>query len=270
MDISELQIGDVLINNEIMEVFGVGNSGGMRPSNSTNTLVIVSDPFKGLYEDRWEDSILHYTGMGLLGDQELRSHNKTLAESDINGKTVHFFEVLTPKEYTYRGTVKLAGEPYQEEQPDDSGNIRKVWMFPLMVSVSTPITTKKELEKKYEKKEKRASKSTDKELLERLKNGNKNPSRRLVATTHYERNPDVVEYAKRKANGICALCEEEAPFKNKVGEPCLEVHHIEWLSRGGKDSIENVAALCPNCHRKMHALDNKEEVTKLLDIAKTD
>lgn len=34
-------------------------------------------------------------------------------------------------EYIYRGIVKVVGEPYQEEQPDKNGNMRKVWMFPV-------------------------------------------------------------------------------------------------------------------------------------------
>ena len=32
----------------------------------------------------------------------------------------------------------------------------------------------------------------------------------------------------------------------------LESHHVTWLSRGGYDLIDNVVALCPNCHRKIH------------------
>ncbi|WP_296863638.1 HNH endonuclease [Thermosyntropha sp.] len=36
-------------------------------------------------------------------------------------------------------------------------------------------------------------------------------------------------------------------MSNLTGEP-----HIEWLSRGGTDTIDNTVALCPNCHRKMH------------------
>ncbi|MCD9544043.1 hypothetical protein GLP24_04155 [Photobacterium carnosum] len=44
-----------------------------------------------------------------------------------------------------------------------------------------------------------------------------------------------------------------APFTKKSnGEPYLEVHHIKPLSQGGEDSLENVKAICPNCHREMH------------------
>ena len=104
----------------------------MRRSKTTGTLVLISDNTKGLYNDKWHDGILHYTGMGKVGDQTLSGNqNKTLAESKTNGVEVHLFEVDDPGKYTYSGVVKLAGKPYQETQPDDNGNPRKVWMFPI-------------------------------------------------------------------------------------------------------------------------------------------
>jgi hypothetical protein len=68
----------------------------MRRSHTTNTLVLVSDR-TGLYEDRVEGDVFHYTGMGQVGDQTLTSQNKTLAESSSNGVSVHYFEVLKPR-----------------------------------------------------------------------------------------------------------------------------------------------------------------------------
>ena len=29
------------------------------------------------------------------------------------------------------------------------------------------------------------------------------------------------------------------------------------------DTIDNVVALCPNCHRKMHELNDKDDIKKL-------
>ena len=59
------------------------------------------------------------------------------------------------------------------------------------------------------------------------------------------------------------MCDKPAPFKKKDGSPFLEVHHIDFLSNGGDDSIDNVSALCPNCHRKMHALAIQSDISKL-------
>jgi len=80
------------------------------------------------------------------------------------------------------------------------------------------------------------------------------------------RDPYISLYAKKRANGVCQLCGERAPFEDKNGQPYLESHHIKWLSRGGEDAIENVVGLCPNCHRKMHVLDLQQDIEKLLQL----
>ncbi|MED3822084.1 HNH endonuclease, partial [Priestia aryabhattai] len=74
----------------------------------------------------------------------------------------------------------------------------------------------------------------------------------------------IKEYAKKMAQGICQLCDKEAPFLDKQGNPFLEVHHINYLSNGGEDKIDNVVALCPNCHRRIHMLEDEEDFKKIL------
>ena len=70
--------------------------------------------------------------MGQKGDQSLTfAQNKTLAESNSNGVTVHLFEVFRRKIYTYCGIVKLVNPPYLSEQKDATGTKRKVYIFPL-------------------------------------------------------------------------------------------------------------------------------------------
>lgn len=63
--------GEVIDNSTLRKTFGVGNMGGMRRSRSKKLLVIVSDHTKAIYDDHWEDNVLHYTGMGLKGPQKL-------------------------------------------------------------------------------------------------------------------------------------------------------------------------------------------------------
>ena len=82
----------------------------------------------------------------------------------------------------------------------------------------------------------------------------------------YVRDAAVAEYAKRLANGLCDLCEQRAPFQNKSNEAYLECHHIIWLAHGGEDTIANTVALCPNCHRKMHILNTKEDKETLTKL----
>lgn len=83
--------------------------------------------------------------------------------------------------------------------------------------------------------------------------GNKTPSQKEVRSFQYERDPKVVAYVLKKANGICYDCKNTGPFTSKItGLPYLEVHHVEMLKDGGEDTVENAVALCPNCHRKRH------------------
>ncbi len=127
-----LQIGQIINNSELVGIFQCGNMGGMRRSHATNTLVIVSDYTKGLYQDKWIGGTLHYTGMGKVGDQDINwSQNATLAECGNNGVDVHLFEVIDPGEYIYCGRIELVDRPYTETQPDDNGDDRLVWMFPV-------------------------------------------------------------------------------------------------------------------------------------------
>ena len=91
----ELKKNQILKNADIVELFQCGNMGGMRRSHKTNTLVIISDYTKGLYHDKWEGDVLHYTGMGKNGDQRIDTNqNKTLNESARNGVAVFLFEVF--------------------------------------------------------------------------------------------------------------------------------------------------------------------------------
>lgn len=91
---------------------------------------------------------------------------------------------------------------------------------------------------------------------------------RTLKSKVYIRNQYIAEYIKRRAKGICQLCGQPAPFSDINGAPYLEAHHIIWLSRGGTDSIDNTVALCPNCHMKMHIVDDVQDVKKLQSINK--
>lgn len=127
-----LEIGQILKNSEIVEIFKCGNMGGMRRSKTTNTLVIVSDYTKGIYHDKWIGGILHYTGMGKSGDQDIHwAQNATLAGCGQNGVDIHLFEVMESGDYIYCGRIELVSKPYVDIQPDIDGNDRKVWMFPI-------------------------------------------------------------------------------------------------------------------------------------------
>ena len=96
-------------------------------------------------------------------------------------------------------------------------------------------------------------KSSDDERKERLRRASKTPDKVQILSVGYIRNPDVVVEVLKLAKGKCEQCHIDAPFIRKSdGSPYLEVHHWIPLAKGGEDSVENAAALCPTCHRKIH------------------
>lgn len=106
------------------------------------------------------------------------------------------------------------------------------------------------------------------QLLTQIDELDKSTEIRTSLRQQFIRSEKIREYARLRSNGICELCENPAPFRDKFNRPFLETHHIIFLSQGGQDSVENVAALCPNCHRKIHNLNLDSDVTKLLQKRK--
>ena len=261
-----LKIGDTINNRQLMKIFRCSSHGGMRRSLRTNTLVMVLDHTRSSYEGRWFEDVLHFTGMGRQGDQRLDyAQNKTLAESRTNEIETFLFEVFEPGNYIFRGRAALAGKPYQEEQPDIDSNPRKVWIFPIKIQdqpSALPIPEAVQLSRQT-KKQKIARRLSDKELLKRAICSRKSAGARKIISKNYDANVYVAELAKRRAEGICQLCEEQAPFKDKKGDPFLVPYYVKQLAHGGQDNIENTVALCPNCHTKMQTLDLKSDRKKL-------
>ena len=92
------------------------------------------------------------------------------------------------------------------------------------------------------------------------------PQKKQASVGTYTRNPYIAQYAKVRANGFCQLCGNSASFICDNGDPYLESHHVIWLSKGGMDSVDNTVALCPNCHRKMHIVNDNGDVAKLKSV----
>jgi 5-methylcytosine-specific restriction endonuclease McrA len=91
---------------------------------------------------------------------------------------------------------------------------------------------------------------------------------KLTEVEVVQRSAIVANIVKERAAGVCQLCDKPAPFYNKNGEAYLECHHVVWLAKGGADEVYNAVALCPNCHRKMHVLDDVNDAAKLKQVAK--
>lgn len=71
-----------------------------------------------------------------------------------------------------------------------------------------------------------------------------------------------------RAGGHCELCRMAAPFTGPDGQPYLEMRHLVPLQKGGADSLENLVALCPNCHRRVALNPSKDDLKNLKILAK--
>lgn len=126
--------------------------------------------------------------------------------------------------------------------------------------------SEREFNKNYERDLKRVSNLSPEKMLNRMKGLQKKSEPVEVVSLRRPRNAIVAAYALTRANGVCQLCGNSAPFVKKDGTPFLEVHHIQWLSEEGLDDSGNTVALCPNCHRKMHILNLENDKIFLLNL----
>ncbi len=266
-----LAAGDTISNAQLSHIFKCATQGGMRRSHRTDSLVIISDHTKYIHQDRWiSNRVMHYTGMGLEGDQSLAYlQNKTLNESPANGVRLYLFEVYEPRRYLFRGEVRRLGRPFQECQPDKHTVPRKVWIFPLQVigPDTSYCVPGRLLDKMQRRQMKRAGQLPDDTLFAMAVHSRRGAPVSPADGMDAIHNAYVAEFTKRRAGGICQLCGHKAPFSTKKDEPYLENHHITSLTKGGEDSIYNCVALCPNCHMKMHVLNLRDDRKKLLQAA---
>lgn len=244
--------------------------GGMRRSHKTNSLVLIAKHNNPLYDDQWNnDGIFNYTGMGTVGDQNINfNQNKTLALSKQSGIKVYLFESYKDNEYYYDGEVELYGSIFQAEEIDAKGNLRTVIKFPLkrVDSSKEIVIDYDDIETSISEKSKSLKKLSSAEIKSKAKNIDYHTVSKEVKTTYRERNQYIAEYTKERAKGICDLCGKEAPFRDKKGIPYLESHHVVTLAEGGPDAIYNTVAICPNCHRRIHVLKNKDDILLLQNV----
>lgn len=115
--------------------------------------------------------------------------------------------------------------------------------------------------------EAKAKQLSPEKLAVQIKDGKSKKPQKIEAVMYY-RSPYVKEMVKRIAEGKCQMCGKEAPFYDKDKVPYLEEHHVKRLADGGSDTMDYVVAICPNCHRKVHVLNDGENNIILEEIAR--
>lgn len=70
---------------------------------------------------------------------------------------------------------------------------------------------------------------------------------------------DVCRKVERRDGHLCRCCRCALTKTIRLQGDRMEHHHVIPKSRGGADTIENVAVICKNCHDERH-------VTRVLHI----
>ena len=81
--------------------------------------------------------------------------------------------------------------------------------------------------------------------------GNQFPDRANIVVQVIKRDNRVRAHAIKRAKGKCEYCNVQG-FATTNGGFYLEAHHIIALCDAGKDTVDNVIALCPHHHRQAH------------------
>jgi hypothetical protein len=77
----------------------------------------------------------------------------------------------------------------------------------------------------------------------------------------YRRDPRVRDAALKLAGGNCERCGQQG-FLTASGERYLETHHVVGVAERGPDAIDNIVAICPNCHRQAHFAADRVQVER--------
>lgn len=226
----------------------------------------------GYSDEKHFDGSISYIGQGEKGDQNpLKFANALLTKGE---RSVLFFFTREPK----------------AEEVRQKGNYRKLYTFEGIFEVAswdfyTPSNGRRQGDKLVRfllapaenvfhthTLEEPSSIYYSQDLLSLKKKilaKNSKPSKGHISLReYYRRSQEIIIYAKTRANGICECCDKPSPFEDENGIPFLEVHHILRLADDGPDEPENVAAVCPNCHREAHygkeKLRLKEKLIKII------
>lgn len=233
--------------NDIHARFGGQQQGGIvTPADQLVVIIITGE--EGLqhrYADRYRpDGAFEYFGEGQVGDMQLQRGNRAIAEHSTLGKSLLLFR-KTANGLRFEGEMVYESH-HIERAPDRNGADRDAIVFELR-----PLEAITEAVEAGEP----APNVTLDELRKRALSAAAVTAQASTTGVRnvYQRSRDVRNYVLARAQGNCEGCASPAPFLRSDGTPYLEPHHLRRVSDGGPDHPAHVIALCPNCHRRVHA-----------------
>lgn len=263
----EFVVGGSYLRKELHNQFkGQRQYGISTPADESFVFVFTdTDTDEHGYSDRFrEDGVFIYSGEGRVGPMSMDGGNERIRDHKENGDDLLVFEKVGEQNgadvFSYVGEYEYI-DHYWEPAEDDQGTMREAIRFKLVPKGGVDVDiTPAEVES-----------LSDEELFQKAKQSAHNGDAESSSSTstrseqvRYTRSDVIRDFARRMADGECVGCGESAPFVDQNGEPFLEVHHLHRRSDGGPDDPENVIAICPNCHRRAHYGENKEEFNEML------
>jgi 5-methylcytosine-specific restriction protein A len=245
---------------DIHEEYGGNRYSGIAPCADYPYVFIFfgeSGEWHGYDDELTNEGRFFYTGEGRDGDMKMDGGNAAIKSHKQNGDELHVFEIEDGAwEVTYVGEYEYT-DHYWTRLPDRNKNMRDAIRFELVPAGGLKMEV--------------GAENLDDLSIEDLRktaeaSANGVPATDIESTsrTLYYRSEIVRRYALKVADGVCQGCDHEAPFLDDHGEPFLEVHHLHRRSDGGADHPDNVVALCPNCHRRVHHGQDGDEYNQQL------
>jgi len=229
------------------------------------------------YEDKQnDDGSWTYYGQGRKGDQDPgRKGNSMLVSGQ---RSILLFQTKEPnaaevrkqgnhkKRYVFKGEFIPAGYEIIRPERGPRKGLQTIRVTLVPTEGFVPLEESIALEPELSLEDMRS------DILAQQHAGQLDKSIKKITAKVYERYDKIKKYTLLRAGEHCEYCKAKAPFRKKDGSPYLEVHHILRLADFGDDKIENVIALCPNCHREAHHGENKERIYKemLLTVEKVE
>ncbi|ACH39796.1 HNH endonuclease [Citrifermentans bemidjiense Bem] len=102
--------------------------------------------------------------------------------------------------------------------------------------------------------------------LDEIPQGVAEPERSSHTTSSYARDHKVRAYVIARAKGTCEYCGELGFLMSNGKSYYLEAHHVIALADEGRDTPDNVIALCPKHHKEAHFGINRDEIEEEMMI----
>ncbi len=247
---------------ELHKVYGGQRQGGIAtPAKYPYVFLFTgsSGTSFGYHDEFRPDGTFWYTGEGQIGDMQMMRGNLAIRDHAKRGRELHLFEEVDSGSVRYVGQAVYLGH-HSEERPDVKSNPRKAIVFELAISpresgeAISSVAGAKTADRNLRLWSRPLAQV--RELALTGARAASTPSERRAIV--YQRSEAIRVYVLRRAAGICEACGSEAPFVTGNGKKYLEPHHIHRMADGGPDDPHFVAAVCPNCHRAVHYVGDRD------------